>query len=204
MDLIYHEKTYSLFPLYVNSGDAMNKVLTVMSTGWKELDDVIQRVQPGDNIVWQVNDITDYHRVVQPYFILVQSTAHSSLTEQDKYLAAEMIGRVANLGKGREEKSVMLIGPGRWETSTPSLGGPVKYGDKNVSVMAEIAEMHDRLITDISLGTHFFNDQVELDIQYLENDLRKLGHDLNREFLAVTENRFSMLWNREPLFTCYA
>ena len=43
----------------------MAKVYTLMSTGLSELDDVIQGVRPGDNIVWQVDSIDDYIRFVQ-------------------------------------------------------------------------------------------------------------------------------------------
>ena len=62
----------------------------------------------------------------------------------------------------------MLIGPGRWGTTTPSLGVPVHFAEINtVSVLCEIVAMRDDLVPDVSLGTHFFNDLVENDMLYL-------------------------------------
>jgi pyruvate,water dikinase len=62
----------------------------------------------------------------------------------------------------------MLIGPGRWGTTTPSLGVPVSFAEiDTVSVLCEIVAMRDDLVPDVSLGTHFFNELVELDILYL-------------------------------------
>ena len=62
----------------------------------------------------------------------------------------------------------MLIGPGRWGTTTPSLGVPVSFAEiDTVSVLCEIVAMRDDLVPDVSLGTHFFNDLVEMDILYL-------------------------------------
>ena len=38
----------------------MTKAHTLMSTGIDELDEVIQNVRAGDNIVWQMDSIEDY------------------------------------------------------------------------------------------------------------------------------------------------
>ena len=62
----------------------------------------------------------------------------------------------------------MLMGPGRWGTTTPSLGVPVKYSEiNNMSVIVEIAYMRDDLIPEVSYGTHFFQDMVESDTYYI-------------------------------------
>ena len=45
----------------------MVKVYTLMSTGLSELDNVICGVQPGDNIVWQVDSVEDYILFVHPF-----------------------------------------------------------------------------------------------------------------------------------------
>jgi hypothetical protein len=62
----------------------------------------------------------------------------------------------------------MLIGPGRWGTTSPSLGIPVSFAEINrVSVLCEIVAMREDLIPDVSLGTHFLSELVEMDILYL-------------------------------------
>ena len=58
----------------------------------------------------------------------------------------------------------------------------------NVSVLCEIAEMHDGLVPDVSLGTHFFNDLVELDILYFAVYPGKGNNLINREFMNNSKN----------------
>ena len=124
--------------------------------------------------------------------IFVVPAAYSELPEKDKYLVATLIGRLS--GITQKGKTIMLVGPGRWCTTTPSLGVPVQFREiSNVSVLCEIAEMHEGLIPDVSLGTHFFNDLVELDILYLAVYPDKNGNILNREFLVNAPNNLGKL-----------
>ena len=78
----------------------------------------------------------------------------------------------------------MLVGPGRWGTSTPALGVPVAFAEiENVSVIVEVAIMHEGLVPDVSLGTHFFNDLVELDMLYVAVSPEREGHLIDQDFL---------------------
>lgn len=99
--------------------------------------------------------------------IFVVPSVYGKLTASDRYSVARLIGRLIrepSIAGGR----LMLAGPGRWGTTTPALGVPVSFAEINkVSVLCEIAAMREGIIPDISLGTHFFNDLVELDILYL-------------------------------------
>ncbi len=120
--------------------------------------------------------------------IYVQPAGYGALSEKERYAVAGIVGKIANIDK-RASKTIMLLGPGRWGTTTPSLGVPVRLSDiNNVSVLCEIAEMHDGLVPDVSLGTHFFNDLVELDILYLAVYPGKGNNLINREFLNNTKN----------------
>jgi len=99
--------------------------------------------------------------------VFVSSQAYTALGEQDKYALARLIGQVAHRSELYPEAIVMLVGPGRWGTSTPSMGVPVSFNDiKDVQVLVELALMHEGLVPDVSLGTHFFNDLVEMDMLY--------------------------------------
>ena len=96
----------------------------------------------------------------------------------------------------------MLIGPGRWGTTTPSLGVPVRFSDiNNVSVLCELAEMHEGLIPDVSLGTHFFNDLVELDILYMAVYPGKGDNVINRDFLNNANNKLENIFPEDATWS---
>jgi hypothetical protein len=115
-------------------------------------------------------------------FIYVVPERYGALPEQDRYAVARLIGQLNRLQtQDPAPDRVMAIGPGRWGTSTPSLGIPVTGVDINhISILCEVAGMHEHLVPDISLGTHFFNELVEQDLLYValfphqgDNDIRQ-------------------------------
>jgi hypothetical protein len=100
--------------------------------------------------------------------IFVDPLAYSELTISDKYNIARLIGKLNKLIKNRDETPTMLLGPGRWGTTTPSLGVPVRFSEiNNVSFLGEIAYTDGNLMPELSFGTHFFQDLVETSIFYL-------------------------------------
>lgn len=99
------------------------------------------------------------------YTVYVDTEAYLKLSEQDKYNTARTIGRINEALKG---KSVLLIGPGRWGTTTPSLGIPVHFTEIcNMSVICEVASNEAGFMPELSYGSHFFQDLVESDIFYV-------------------------------------
>jgi hypothetical protein len=100
--------------------------------------------------------------------IFVDPLAYSELPVSDKYSIARLIGKLNRLVKNRDATPVMLLGPGRWGTTTPSLGVPVRFSEiNNVSFLGEIAYTAGNLMPELSFGTHFFQDLVETNIFYL-------------------------------------
>jgi hypothetical protein len=100
--------------------------------------------------------------------ILVDSLTYGKLSISDKYSVARLIGKLNKLIKSRETTPTMLLGPGRWGTTTPSLGVPVRFSEiNNVSFLGEIAYTDGNLMPELSFGTHFFQDLVETNIFYL-------------------------------------
>jgi len=100
--------------------------------------------------------------------IFVDPLAYSELPISDKYSIARLIGKLNRLVKNRDATPVMLLGPGRWGTTTPSLGVPVRFSEiNNVSFLGEIAYTAGNLMPELSFGTHFFQDLVETNIFYL-------------------------------------
>ncbi|MFC1781295.1 PEP/pyruvate-binding domain-containing protein, partial [Planctomycetota bacterium] len=99
--------------------------------------------------------------------IYVDPQAYIDLSLSAKYDIARLVGRLNRQQKNKEEEPTLLLGPGRWGTSTPSLGIPVGFHEiSNVAVLGEIAYEGANLIPELSFGTHFFQDLVESDIFY--------------------------------------
>ncbi len=100
--------------------------------------------------------------------IYVDPAGYVALPQPQKYELARCIGRLNQTVADRHRRPTLLMGPGRWGTSTPSLGVPVSFSEINrVTVLAEVAYESDHLSPDLSFGSHFFQDLVESDIFYL-------------------------------------
>ena len=83
--------------------------------------------------------------------IFVDPLAYSELTLSDKYNIARLIGKLNKLIKNRDETPTMLLGPGRWGTTTPSLGVPVRFSEiNNVTFLGEIAYTDGNLMPELS------------------------------------------------------
>ncbi len=102
------------------------------------------------------------------WVIYVDPQAYSQLSLTGKYEIARIVGSLNRIIKNKEELPTLLMGPGRWGTTTPSLGVPVKFAEiNNVAVLAEVAFSAGNLMPELSFGTHFFQDLVETNIFYL-------------------------------------
>ncbi|WP_455542332.1 PEP/pyruvate-binding domain-containing protein [Intestinibacter sp.] len=118
--------------------------------------------------------------------IYVSVNEYLSLNEVDKYKIARQIGILNNALKG---KNTMLMGPGRWGTSTPSLGVPVHFTElNNMSVMCEIAYSDKDVVPELSYGSHFFQDLVETGIFYVALFDNKDNVVFNEDSLKKLEN----------------
>jgi hypothetical protein len=121
--------------------------------------------------------------------IYIVTEAYARLPERDRYAVARLIGRLNQLHPP-DDRGLMLIGPGRWGTRSPSLGIPVSFAEiSRASVVCEVVAMHERLIPDVSLGTHFFNDLVEHDMLYVAYFPSKTGNQFDTEWFRTAPNR---------------
>ncbi|HWI54535.1 MAG TPA: PEP/pyruvate-binding domain-containing protein, partial [Desulfobacteria bacterium] len=128
--------------------------------------------------------------------VYVEPQAYSELNESCKYRVARAIGKLNRLIV-RNNMSVMLLGPGRWGTTTASLGVPVNFAEiSNMSILGEVAYPKAGFVPEVSYGTHFFNDLVENEIFYValfperhgvvfQNDLLKKLPDYFPEVLPA-------------------
>lgn len=123
------------------------------------------------------------------HIIYVDPQGYSRLDEGRRYALGQAIGRLMHgLPAGH---TTLLLGPGRWGTSTPAMGVPVSFRDiKGASVIAEMDWMHEGLSPELSLGTHFFHEMVEADLLFI--GLRRSDKDcvINLE------------WFREQMVGC--
>jgi hypothetical protein len=126
--------------------------------------------------------------------VYVPPSIYGQLPIRDRYSVARVIGRLLHLQESPAPGHIMLIGPGRWGTTTPSLGVPISFAEiDTASVLCEIVAMRDDLVPDVSLGTHFFNDLVEMDILYLALFPGRKDNFWNRTFFEQSPNRLAEL-----------
>lgn len=103
-------------------------------------------------------------RLSVDYVIFVRTKNYMALSMSDQFTVARQIGK---LNAQLKNKSVMLMGPGRWGTSTPSLGVPVHFAELcHMSVLCEISSEEQGVVPELSYGSHFFQDLVESGIFY--------------------------------------
>ncbi|KPQ30575.1 MAG: Phosphoenolpyruvate synthase/pyruvate phosphate dikinase [Marinobacter excellens HL-55] len=95
--------------------------------------------------------------------IRVDASAYAELTTSQRYDVARLIGEEVR----SSDEPTLLIGPGRWGTSSPELGVPVRFSDiAGVAALVEVSEKAGDMVPDLSYGSHFFQDLVETGIAY--------------------------------------
>jgi hypothetical protein len=125
--------------------------------------------------------------------IYVVPSVYGLLPQSDRYSIARLIGRLTCLEE-RPEGALLLVGPGRWGTVEPALGVPVSFAEiSRVTALCEVIEMREGLVPDVSLGTHFFNDLVEMQILYLALIPGKEGNGVNVDLIEQAPNRLPEL-----------
>ena len=104
------------------------------------------------------------------------------------------MGRINKTLCDQQTMPTMLMGPGRWGTTTPSLGVPVSFAEINhVSVLVEVAFPSGGLMPELSFGSHFFLDLVETEIFYSALYPEDSHCIFNRSFLDSHANQLEIL-----------
>ena len=115
---------------------------------------------------------------------------YGQLPLNDRHQIARLIGQITRLRGPDAAKNLLLMGPGRWGTTSPELGVPVRFAEiSNAAVLCEIVTMHEGLVPDVSLGTHFFSDLVETDILYLAIFPQRQDNRFNETFFDQQPSR---------------
>jgi len=114
------------------------------------------------------------------------------------YEIAREVGKVNSSLNGRR---CILIGPGRWGTTHPELGIPVRYGEiSNAIMIVEVST--DQVTPELSYGTHFFGDLVSSNTIYAPISPEK-GDFIDRQYLdsfkSEIDTKFVKLIETEKL-----
>jgi hypothetical protein len=126
--------------------------------------------------------------------VYVVPGVYGQLPLNDRHKIARLIGQITRLRGPDAAKTSLLMGPGRWGTTSPELGVPVRFAEiNNATVLCEMVTMHGDLVPDVSLGTHFFSDPVETDILYLALFPQRQDNRLNEAFFDRQPNRLAEL-----------
>ncbi|MBL7114438.1 MAG: pyruvate, phosphate dikinase [Kiritimatiellae bacterium] len=153
-------------------------------------------VRDEDRIIGARSAVIGQSRIVNvDTFIYVVPKLYGALPVRDRYEVARLLGDINRALKTQKDEAVtVLLGPGRWGTSSPSLGIPVAYSDINgVSILCEIVSMREDLIPDVSLGTHFLNELVEMDMLYLALFPSEDNSYLNEDMFLSASSRLTEL-----------
>lgn len=121
--------------------------------------------------------------------IYVVPGAYGKLPIKDRYTVARLVGLLMKNERSKNCR-ILLLGPGRWGTSDPSLGVPSTFSELyGATAIGEIASMHESLTPDLSLGSHFFHELVEMDLLYLAVFPDKDGYLIDDAFIDQVDNR---------------
>jgi hypothetical protein len=130
-------------------------------------------------------------RLPLDYVIFVKAKEYLDLPESGKYQIARIIGILNQKLKGN---GVMLTGPGRWGTTTPSLGVPVNFSELcNMAALCEVSYRQGGLVPELSFGSHFFQDIVESGIFYAAIFEGEEGIFFCPEYILNRENLFTKI-----------
>ncbi|MEE8321708.1 MAG: PEP/pyruvate-binding domain-containing protein, partial [Gammaproteobacteria bacterium] len=126
--------------------------------------------------------------------IWVHPVGYIKLTLSEKHELARLIGRLNKMMPDNKKCPTLLMGPGRWGTSTPSMGVPVTFSEiSKMSALVEVAFSQDGFMPELSFGTHFFHDLVETGIFFIALFPDNSNCFFNRHWLESIPNELDIL-----------
>ncbi len=160
---------------------------------------VVERVTVPKNmmrnrIVFTANKYVTTARIENiRYIVYVNGKAYEKLERREDMLNVAQV--VSKLNEVLPKRQFILMGPGRWGSRGDiKLGVPVQYRDiNNTSLLIEIARKKEGGLPELSFGTHFFQDLVEANIQYLPLYPDDKDTVFNEELLSMAPNKLDEL-----------
>jgi hypothetical protein len=126
------------------------------------------------------------------HIVFVDPEAYADIPDETTRLQiARIVGKLNQL---LQEKSFVLMGPGRWGSGNVDLGVKVTYADiYRTAALIEIALSDGTSVPEASYGTHFFQDLVEAEIYPLALYPHEEDVVFNWRFLRGSANILSDL-----------
>jgi hypothetical protein len=130
------------------------------------------------------------------YVVLIDPRDYNRLESAERRLGVARVVRIVN--ERLQDRSFILMGPGRWGTRDLRMGVHVGYADiNNTRMLIEIARPVGGFVPEVSFGSHFFQDLVESRIRYLALYPEEEGNLFDEEFLHGSPNALPHLLPNE-------
>ncbi len=121
------------------------------------------------------------------YVVVVDAHDYENIDTNERRL--RVAAAISALNKRLEGRPFILMGPGRWGSKDPLLGIRAGYADiNNTRMLIEVARPLGGTMPEASFGSHFFQDLIESDIQYLALYPEDEGTVYNEAFLLESAN----------------
>ncbi len=126
------------------------------------------------------------------YIIYADPTLYRQIPDRAiKLKLGRAIGRLNNI---LENKSFIMMGPGRWGSANIDLGIRVSYADIfNTKALVEMAVASEHGVPSLSYGTHFYQDLVEANIHSLPLHLEDQRSQFKWGFFREANNYLAYL-----------
>jgi len=121
-----------------------------VSTGWESLDTIIDHLRRGDNVVWQVDSIDDYQRLVLPF-------VNSALAAGERVVYLRFARHLDLLEQRRNLTIYHLQVDQGFESFSTQVHGIITREGKNVFyVFDSLSDLLHVWATDLMIGDFFF------------------------------------------------
>jgi hypothetical protein len=148
---------------------------------------------PAERCIFSARRDVDSGRVHGVEFVVcIDPRDYNRIASSERRLGVARVVRLLN--ERLQDRSFILMGPGRWGTRDPRLGVRVGYADiNNTRMLIEIARPVGGFVPEVSFGSHFFQDLVESRIRYLALYPEEEGNLFNEDFLHGSSNALASL-----------
>jgi hypothetical protein len=143
--------------------------------------------KPEDRVFFANRDIMSGSVRDIEYIVLVDPFDYNALDSEQKRLDVAQI--VHKLGVKLRRKRFVLMGPGRWGSKDSRMGIKVGYSAiSHTQMLIEIGRPNQGFMLEASFGSHFFQDLIESNIQYLALYPEEHPDSYNDRFLRGNSN----------------
>lgn len=121
------------------------------------------------------------------WVVSVRPNFYLKLGNPQRHGVARLVGEV---NRRLRDESYLLLGPGRWGTTTEALGVPVRFAEINhANALVEATDARGNFRPELSYGSHFFQDLVETGIFYAAIFDDRAGVTFNPELVTDRPNQ---------------